>query len=446
MKHRLWLVLLWFLFSACRLLETPPELADERIAFVHVHLIPIEPAGLHTDQTLLVHKGVIVAMGPAADVPVPAGYRVLDLKGAYVLPGFSDMHVHLAAESDLWQFLRHGITRIRNMGDSGLLGRLAGFPNVLELRERIRRQALPGPEITACGPFLDGDPPQHFMTTPIRHPDQARQRVAETVRAGFDCIKVYNLLSAESFNAIVAAAREHHLPVMGHVPFAVGLEGALNSGMRTIEHLNAYVDNFAGRYRIPPERWAEYARRTAEAGVYNCPTLVMWDAHPPYQNYAQVEADSRYSALPPGLKLLWQISLSELFDVPYADKHHYPQALLALSKPMLKALYEGGAPLLIGTDANLTGVFPGRTALREMELWAEAGIPNAAILESATLTAARLVGQTGQSGTLTVGKRAELVVLRENPLADIRAVYTTMGVFIQERWWPLAVLEAQLTK
>lgn len=410
-------------------------------ALVGVNLIPIEPAGLLARQTVLVKDGLILEIGPQDQIGIPDGFEEIPLAGKYLLPGFADMHVHLAQEQDLIYFLRHGITQVRNMADSTWWGKLAGFPHVPALRDKVRREHWPAPDIFTCGAMLDGNPAQNFLTTPIANPAQAAAAVRQTVQQGFDCVKIYNRLNLQNFWVIVKEAKKYQIPVMGHVPIEVGLEEALKAKVATIEHLNAYLDNFAGGYRIPAERWHEYAQRTAQAGVYNCPTLVMWDHHPDYNNPHKLEQDPRYKRIPGHLRLLWDVSVPELFNVTFPDKAAYPSTLLAQSKPMVKALYEGGAPLLIGTDANLTGVFPGRTALREMELFAEAGIPNQGILQAATLNAARVLKKDQLQGSIKVGKQADLVVLDANPLEDIRHVYQTYGVMRQGRWWTLPQLE-----
>jgi len=443
--------LLWLLLSSCaasyseRMLQAlEAEQPDPVYALTQVHVIPIVPAGLLQDQTVIVSQGKIVALGPSEQVQIPPQAQVIPLPGRYLLPGFSDMHIHLAQERDLLLLLRHGVTQVRNMADSSWLGKLLGFPHTPALRDAIRAGQRLGPAIFACGPLLDGDPPQNGITTPLGSVAAARAAVRQVAAEGFDCIKVYNQLKPEIFAAIVASAAELGLPVMGHVPFAVGLEGALAAPMVSIEHLNAYLDNFAGTYRLPAERWSEYAQKTAAAGVYNCPTLVIWDQHPPHGRYNVVEADPRYRYVPDYLRWFWQLTLPELFNVTYPDKDSYAQHILQLSLPMVQALHAAGAPLLIGTDANLTGIFPGWTALREMELFAMAGLPPDAILQAATLNAARALGQAEHTGSVSVGKEANLVVLSNNPLDDIRAVYNTVGVMVQGRWLTVAQMDTML--
>lgn len=421
------------LLSAC---WASPRVEEETqsTAFIHAEVIPIHTPGILSDYTVITHGDRIVHMGPGQNTPLPAQSKVIDLKGKFLLPGFSDMHVHLTESKDLLKFLAHGITRIRNMAAPPDYARLLGTPHVPALKKAVARGEVLSPQVTGCGPFLDGSPPQNSLTTVIDTPEAARAAVQKTVADGYDCVKTYNRLSPEMFAVVRDEAQRLQIPLMGHVPVQVGIEGALNAPMKSIEHLNAYVDNFAGKYRVLPENWQAIAAKTAAQGVYNCPTLVIWDQHPTYKRFDLIENDPRFQTLHWALQLFWKNSLDEVFDITYTDKANYPQHILKLSKPMVKALYDAGAPLLIGTDANFTGIYPGWSALREMELFAQAGIPNAGILEAATLNAARVVGLDHEEGSIEVGKKAQFVVLNENPLQDIHAVHSTVGVMIQGKW------------
>lgn len=445
-----WLPVLCLLLTACASSwsEAGHELIrSERVyALVGVNLIPIAEPGVRPDQTVIVRQGLIENMGPTAQVAIPDGAEVLDLRGKYLMPGLVDMHVHLADERDLLHFLSAGVTTVRNMSAHPWWSSLLGAVDALTLRKRIRAGELPGPDIFACGPILEGEPAQNGLTRVIRTPAEAEAAVDETAAAGYDCVKVYNHLSRPAFEAVIATAKRHQLPVMGHVPYEVGLAGALTSGMRTIEHLNAYVDNFASHYRFPEAELPEQARKTAAAGVYNCPTLVVWDHHPPYDadGIDKMALDPRHRYLSQSMQLFWRWSVPGLYELTYADKPAYPAHQLKISSPMVRMLHEQGAPLLIGTDANLTGVYPGSTALREMELFAEAGVPNAAILRAATLTAAEALGRQNQVGSLSIGLRADLLVLDANPLENIHHIHRQHGVMVQGRWLARESLEQLL--
>ncbi len=98
----------------------------------------------------------------------------------------------------------------------------------------------------------------------------------------------------------------------------------------------------------------------------------------------------------------------------------------------------------MGTDANFVGVYPGISALREMELMGEAGMSNMDILRAATSTAAKALGTEGEIGTIVEGKRANMVLLEGDPLQEIDNVYRTYGVFIRGRWMTREEIEDML--
>lgn len=355
------------------------------------------------------------------------------------------MHVHLTQTRDLQTFLQHGITRIRNMAGGPEYQSLIGIPHVPSLRRAIQRGEVLGPELTGCGPFLDGYPPENGLTTVIDTVAKAQDAVRQTVAAGYDCVKIYNRLKRPVFEAIVTEAKRWNIPVVGHIPYDVPLERAITASVKSMEHLNAYLDLSSTDYRVAPERWQAYAQQTAAAGLFNCPTLVLWEKYPPYEAFDTLTTDSRFAALPWYQQQFWLTSMPDAYDISYAPKADFAQTVLRKAKPLVKLLYDAGAPLLIGTDANFTGVYPGQTALREMELFAEVGIPHAAVLEAATLNAARFVGQEEKEGSIAVGKRAQLVVLSNNPLENMRAVYDTVGVMIQGRWFTVKDIRQRLS-
>ncbi|PKL76377.1 MAG: hypothetical protein CVV27_10545, partial [Candidatus Melainabacteria bacterium HGW-Melainabacteria-1] len=243
------LTLLGLLLAGCASAErhSDRELpgAERVYALVNAHLIPIAVPGVVAHQTLIVAQGRIQAIGSADQIQIPPKAEVIDLRGRYVLPGFVDMHVHLADERDLLLFLRHGVTTVRNMAAYPWWTTLLGSVDPLVLRQKVKAGELLGPDIFTCGPMLEGEPAQNLLTRVIDTPAQAEAAVREIANAGYDCVKVYNHLGKPAFEAVIRAAWLHDLPVMGHVPYDLGLDGALKAGMRTIEHLNPYIDNFA---------------------------------------------------------------------------------------------------------------------------------------------------------------------------------------------------------
>ena len=109
----------------------PPIEQAPTTAFVHVTVVPMDSERLLPDQTVLVRGERIAALGASASLPVPAGARVIEGRGKYLMPGLAEMHAHLTREEDLALYLARGVTTVRNMW---------GTPMHLAWRERIAKE------------------------------------------------------------------------------------------------------------------------------------------------------------------------------------------------------------------------------------------------------------------------------------------------------------------
>ncbi len=413
-------------------------------AIVDVNLINMEMDLVLKHQTVIVEDETISKIGPSDEINLPPDAQIIPGSGKYLLPGFIDMHVHISDESDLLKFLKHGVTTVRHMSDVPRWAKAMGFPDALSLRKKLSRIKIIGPDIYAAGYTLDGDPAVSPMNKKITSQKDAEKEIKREKEAGYDYIKIYDNLTPEIFDAILSAARAHDIPVVGHVPFEVGIDAALQSSVHSIEHLTGYINNNAGTFIIPEDKIEYYAKTTEQSGIYNCPTLVIWDNLPPEDQIEQLENDPEYQYVSWRIRWLWRKSLSYVYDITYPDRSGYAAHMMEISKTMLMALYNAGSPLILGTDANFVGVYPGISALREMELMGEAGMSNMDILRAATSTAAKALGTEGEIGTIVEGKRANMVLLEGDPLQEIDNVYRTYGVFIRGRWMTREEIEDML--
>ena len=248
-------------------------------AFVDVDVLTMVEDDALESHTVLVQDGRIVAVGPSTSLTVPEDATVIDGTGCTLLPGLADMHVHNWTESEHLLFVANGVTTVRNM---------FGSPDQLAWRDEIAAGERFGPTIYTAGPIVDGSPPVWPGSRVVTSFEEGVEAVHEQAAAGYDFIKVYERLSQDAYDGIVVAAEELGIPVMGHVPSAVGLEVVLLSGQVTIEHLDKYDELLRGESRpslgrMSMENWAgvdlalapEVAQRTREAGLWNCPTLVV---------------------------------------------------------------------------------------------------------------------------------------------------------------------------
>lgn len=369
--------------------------ADRPILLEDVHVIPMTADTVLRHQSVLVRDGRIAWSAPAGTREKPADTEVIEGRGRYVMPGLIDMHVHLS-RADLPRYLESGITSVRNMwGHEGIMTLLTG----------IADGSIEGPTIYSASPGLDGSPPQWPATIVIEDPAQADSIVAAQVAASWRFIKVYTRLRPSVYDAIAASARGRGIRVIGHVPQAVDVRHALESGQSSIEHFTGYDVLLSPRHTggtwgwadVDESRFAELAQATARAGTWNCPTLTV------------------YVAL---------------------TKQHPPEMaarVIANRRRFVKALLDAGAPLLAGTDAGIDLVPPGTSMHDELAELFAAGLTPYQALRAGTADAARFLGQSGL-GVITTGARADLVLLSGNPLEDIRAVARPLGVMLRGRW------------
>jgi imidazolonepropionase-like amidohydrolase len=147
------------------------------MAIVNATIIPMDSERLVRDGAVIVRGDRIAWVGSMADARIPAGATRVDARGQFVLPGLADMHVHTEAR-DLPLYLQNGVTTIRELN---------GSPELLALRDRIRRGELAGPTMHVAGTLLSGVP-QRWRHVLISSPNEGRSAVREQVAAGFEFI------------------------------------------------------------------------------------------------------------------------------------------------------------------------------------------------------------------------------------------------------------------
>jgi imidazolonepropionase-like amidohydrolase len=414
-------------------------------AFVDVTVIPMDRERALEHQTVIVRAGIIDVVGSHDQVAVPPEARLIDGRGKYLMPGLVDMHVHIEYPNDLLLFVANGVTSVRNMWGNTDKKRWFGLPDQLEMKEQIAEGKLFGPTIYTAGPILEGEPANHPLMETFPSPEQAVRSVGWQKARGYDFVKVYDHLSPEVYEAILRSAAEQGLPVVGHVPFAVGLDRTLSGGQVTIEHLTGYVDADALKFLIPEEKLDEYAVRTREEGVWNCVTLT---EYPKSKQTPEVFEQLQHQ---PGMD--YQSPSTRLFS-PFmyymASQSHsyegddYPQRVAELNRKMVQALHKAGAGILLGTDAAQAYHLPGFSIHEELALLVEAGLSPYEALAAGTRNAALALGRKAEFGLVVEGQRADLLLLNADPLEDVANADQRFGVMLRGRWYGRDELQAML--
>lgn len=415
------------------------DLAEEvpaaGLAFTNVRLYDSERRRVLPNATVVVQGDRIIAVG-GPRTKVPAGARVIDGAGKTLLPGLWDMHVHQSDGDGLLQ-LAMGITTVRDLGNDveQLSRRVGRFEDGTELGPRVLRAGL------IDGPGELAAPTGALAATAA----EAEAHVARFADLGYQQIKLYSSLDPALVPAIAKAAHARGLRVSGHIPNGMIAAQAVEAGYDEIQHANMLFLNFLlepGDDTRGPARFVRVAEKGAALDLDSAqvrafldllvrkktvldPTLATFESL-----FANEPADPMAMMVPYFGRLPAQVQRSSLgggLVAPAGKRASYRAAHAAMGQ-LVRRAWQRGIPVVAGTDATA-----GLSLSRELELYVAAGIPAKEVLSLATLGAARVMGLHKVSGSIAVGKRADLVLLDGDPLADMGAVRNTVTVVARGR-------------
>jgi cytosine/adenosine deaminase-related metal-dependent hydrolase len=412
----------------------PPALpTPARASLVISGVTVINPGiGRYEDQSIVVRDGRIASVRPRdAGDPAPL------CDGCFAVPGLIDAHVHTPpriaiGNQELFAllYLANGVTTVRDVG--------ASDASIAGLAERLAAGALPGPRMIRCGPVLDGDPPGWPIATVVRGAAEAAPLVDRLADEGVGCIKVYNEVSKVAFEAIDHAARSRGLPLIGHVPHAVGLGGVSDFES---QHLTGVP--YLHRPR-PPHGWdirdedvmalgdgeTEEALAVAQRQrVSFTPTLANFRLRLSASDPVRFPPPAGAALLPAFWSDAWQIIAGHPTGEPAIARRL--DSLLAL-QDLVRRAHQRGIPILAGSDTLMPFVVPGEALHLELQALHEAFGSSEAALASATTVSGRHIAE-GEIGVIAPGARADLLILREDPTRRLGALRDWQHVFADGR-------------
>ena len=405
------------------------------------------------NATVLITGDRIAAVGPRASVRIPAGAKVLDLPGRTLVPGFIDMHAHVAlgpaygpisagdpplrTESDslanvlmLRRLLEWGVTTVRNPAGPTL--------EAVALRDAVRAGKLPGPRIFTAGALLDVIGAPGGLVETVKSDSAIRAAVRAQAAAGVDYVKLYAGLSPQLVRAGIDEAHKQGIKAIGHLMLTSWTDAA-RAGIDGIVHIVP-----GSPLMLPPARRADFMKaftgtqffyhwfenvdlqgaeidtaitELVKHNVVLDPTLVTFEAAFKGNDPAIIASPDLATA-PAALLRNWR----EDFQLSYRwTTKDFTEATAAWPTVLkfTKLLYDRRANLTVGTDTPNPFAAPGTSFHRELKLYADAGIPPLQILRLATQSGARALGIDKDVGTIQAGKVADLVLLEADPLADI---------------------------
>ncbi|MDQ2923950.1 MAG: amidohydrolase family protein [Acidobacteriota bacterium] len=409
------------------------------------------PAAL-ADRTVIIRDGRIASIAPSAKAVVPRGAKRISGVGKWLMPSLTDSHVHLENDRLLRLYLHEpalpdGTIRNADLFTPYVANGVLQVIDLSAMRETIAQRAeiesgkVLGPHI-ALAAMIDGDPPiwPVGMTRVAATPDAGRKAVDAAHEEGFEIIKAYSNLSLPTFTAIVAEARRLKMRVVGHIPGRD--QGITEKFFQPGFDLVAHAEEFAQQTKDPSEAdIPRYVEMSKHNGTWLIATLTLDDRILQEVSHPEV------------LKTRPEIQFITPALYPIVTEHNpyaanaspgqadYLRRVVAFNSKLVKAFADAGIPVLAGTDTPVPGLVAGFSLHDELEAMARAGLTNRKVLEGATRLPAEWLGVAGDRGTVASGKRADLLLLDADPLADVANTRRISAVVDGGRYLPRAVLD-----
>lgn len=396
------------------------------VAFRGVRLYDAKAGAFPDNMSLVVENGRITAVGPAASVAIPANAQLFDGAGKTLLPGLWDSHMHYGDDSTGPLLLATGITNVRDPGNDVETGTTR--------RNRIKAGQLLGPH--AVPSMLIDGPGELAAQGAVTVTDEktAMAAVRRAKELGFFGVKLYGSLDPKLVKPIADEAHRLGLRVHGHIQRTRRPGEAVADGYDEITHINWVMmqgmpqsvldrsnglQRFYGPYQYGPaldfkaEPMNAFLAELARRKIAVDPTVAVFEGD--YTPRGQLAPAFRPFAgvLPPQLDR--GLRNGGLAPTPEVSTAQIEKGIEKY-KALVKELHDRGVPIVAGTDGF------GIELIREIEIYNEAGLTPGQALATATIVPATLYGMGEETGSLEVGKRADLFLVEGDPSTELGAL------------------------
>lgn len=439
---------------------------NQNFLIYNANIVDVKTGKINKNKAILIESQTIKGIGTYKKLKDQASEKI-DAKGKYIIPGLWDMHIHIEGQ-DLAEdnkalfpvFIAHGITTVRDAAsDLGL--------QVLKWRDEINQGKLLGPTIYTAGRKLEGLNSIWKGDLEIENEAQLTQMLNYLDSLKVDFVKITeNTLKGDLFLKSVIEAKKRGYLVTGHVPYDLTINDLSNEGFSAIEHASYLLrlgnDEITTKKGIldgtltkaqaekdfllnfDQEKAIKAYSELAKKNVAVCPTLIGGKQlayldennhkNDDFQKYLTKRFMSNYQ---------WRIDRMANDTPEQKQQRKDRYQLIAKQLPFVQ---NAGMLIIAGSDcaALNTFVYPAASLIEELGLFQKSGMTPLDILQSATMNGAKFMGKFDKTGSIDVGKIADLVFLDENPLKDIQAVNKTSGVFTKGRYFDKKALNEML--
>ncbi len=384
------------------------------------------------DMTVIVENGQITSIGKRSQIEIPNNAKVIDVSGKTLMPGLWDMHAHSNQVQWAPAYLAGGVTTIRDNGNE--------VEFATAFRDGIAKDGLLGPDILLAG-MTDGPGKKGNGIIRATNAKEARDVVEMYHNKGYKQVKIYNSLTPDVLKVLAEEGHKRGMSVTGHIPVAVeNIVNAVNLGMDMFSHDRAIYSAIfpektklqAGRDMLEnPEVSAEQIKNAIDFLLDNKialdPTLNLRLVNSTIEGtlLETVEPDAHRIAYE-----LWEGKRFRKGKLP--DQAKKEIAKYTKGAEVVGEFFRAGIPIVAGTD-NAVPVF---CLYLEIETYHKlAGLTPLEAIQTATIIPARVMGMDSQTGTLEIGKEADIAILDKNPLTDISNLRTVSAVITNGNYY-----------
>ena len=398
---------------------------NKTISFENVNVIPMNTDTIIANQRVIIAQGRILKIEPVTKTTTYHIDVKVEASGKYLIPGLVETHYHLQnnIENEFKLLIANGITSARNMAEYN-------GQDHIKIRELTQNNTILSPHYYTTGPYL--------KRNDFKHIDSVDVIVQYHKKRGYDYLKIADNLPKNIYLKLLEIAKKENIEIVGHGQRKLPLEYSLR--IKSIAHAEEFMNIFTKEELTSSSFLRRAAKEIKTSGIYVSPTLGIFEMIGKYADKdksALLNNNKNIKYLPKHYAKYWKSDeINYRKNSWFTDKESLArlEKELEWQKKFTLLLHKQGVPLMAGSDTY--GLFlPGFSLHHELELIHDSGLSNYETLKTATTVPARYLNSFSQSGTVSEGKLANLVLLEKNPLEHIKNTKTIAGVVIKGKWF-----------
>ena len=446
------------------------------ILIENINVVDVQTGDVHLNMDVLIIADSIAEIKTHRQLKYSVR-KTINGSNKFLIPGLWDMHGHWIDTYEYFfpMLLANGVTGIRDMWGN--------LPVLTEVREKIKKGELIGPEVLSAGFMVAGvNPIQSGASVIASTPEEGREIVRNQKSSIADFTKVYSELERDVYFAIAEECKIQDLPLTGHIPTKTSLYDIVNSNHRSVEHvygINAFLHNqyeefvkkvngqpykleldetvkgYAENYGIGAleydlenleiSRLPQLIKLLANSQTWITPTLVVEKGR--IRTYDPKFDPGRLNAYMPDHVISDYYVKDTLRTSRDSTNFQWDKKYYNLTISMLKPMFDGGVKFLAGTDYVIKFCYPGFSLHEELQILVEeAGITPLQALQTATINPAMFLEMEDKLGTVEIGKKASLLILNQNPMEDIKSTQDIGGLILRGDYYNEQQLDIMLAE